>query len=177
MNKKYVEVIKEELIESNNWVDYYLVELKLKGAYVEKHNVIKYKNDSVVTVIERGDKILLLEQYRFIVDKMLIESPCGALDDGEDVIAAAKRETYEETGIDICDEAYQGYFYASNGITNQKIHVVFSKYSSGELEAVDNEVEKLYWMDKSIVFEKVINNEIKDGPSLLALQRYFLINK
>lgn len=52
---------------------------------------------SAIPVTNDG-KIILIEQFRPPVDKMVIEFPAGLVDKGESFEEAARRETKEETG-------------------------------------------------------------------------------
>ena len=45
-----------------------------------------------------GDRVLLVWRHRFIIGKWVWELPGGYVDDGEDGVTAAIRETEEETG-------------------------------------------------------------------------------
>lgn len=46
-----------------------------------------------------GDRVLLVRQYRLVVNQPAWEIPGGRVDDGESPAAAAIRETFEETGL------------------------------------------------------------------------------
>eukprot|EP01112_Ceratiomyxa_fruticulosa_P021696 TRINITY_DN7727_c0_g1_i1.p1 TRINITY_DN7727_c0_g1~~TRINITY_DN7727_c0_g1_i1.p1 ORF type:complete len:224 (-),score=68.86 TRINITY_DN7727_c0_g1_i1:90-686(-) len=48
---------------------------------------------------EKGDKIVLVKQYRPALSKYTLEFPAGLLDKGESPEIAAKRELIEETGF------------------------------------------------------------------------------
>ncbi len=49
--------------------------------------------------IDQSGNVYLIEQYRYTVERKTIEVASGGIDDREDVMAAAKRELKEETGI------------------------------------------------------------------------------
>lgn len=52
---------------------------------------------NVVATTDTGD-LVLIRQYRFGTDRMELEIPGGAVNDGEDPLAAGLRELLEETG-------------------------------------------------------------------------------
>jgi 8-oxo-dGTP pyrophosphatase MutT (NUDIX family) len=52
---------------------------------------------NVVALTAHGD-VVMIEQFRHGLDETILEIPGGVVDDGEDHLAAAKRELLEETG-------------------------------------------------------------------------------
>jgi 8-oxo-dGTP pyrophosphatase MutT (NUDIX family) len=55
--------------------------------------------DSVnIVAISRDGNIVLVEQYRHPIGRVMLELPAGHVDSGEDSKAAAQRELLEETG-------------------------------------------------------------------------------
>ncbi len=51
----------------------------------------------IIPVFDNGD-VLIERQFRYPMEKIMIEFPAGKLDQGEQVLTAAKRELEEETG-------------------------------------------------------------------------------
>ncbi len=58
-------------------------------------------NATVATVIERDGKYLLVEERDKTTGEMVFNQPAGHLEEGESLVAAAYRETMEETGWEI----------------------------------------------------------------------------
>lgn len=76
----------------------------------------------VLPVIDR-DHICLLRNYRFVIGETLWEVPAGTLEPGEPVEQAAVRELAEETGYVAKRWQGLGYFYASPGVLDEKLHI------------------------------------------------------
>lgn len=52
-----------------------------------------------VIALTRDERVVLIRQYRPGIDSVCIEIPGGMVDEGEEPLAAAKRELVEETGF------------------------------------------------------------------------------
>src|SRR3954468_14973315 len=61
--------------------------------------VIRYLRDAVgVVAVDEQGRVLLVQQWRHTVQKLLWEIPAGAMEAGEAPATAANRELREETG-------------------------------------------------------------------------------
>ena len=65
---------------------------------VVKMEVVRHRGSVVLLPMTAPDRILLVRQYRYVVDKWLWELPAGTLEPGESLHAAALRECHEEVG-------------------------------------------------------------------------------
>jgi len=54
----------------------------------------------VVPLTEQTGKVVLVRQYRVVLDAWVLEFPAGLVDDGEGLETAARRELVEETGYE-----------------------------------------------------------------------------
>jgi 8-oxo-dGTP pyrophosphatase MutT (NUDIX family) len=67
------------------------------GHVIEEFHVTDYPDWAAVIAMSHGE-VVLVEQYRYGVDRMSVEFPAGAVDPGEDPETTARRELLEETG-------------------------------------------------------------------------------
>ena len=68
------------------------------GHVLDEYHVIEAPDWSCVLALTDDGQAVLVEQYRYGVDRVLLELPAGAVDAGEDPETAARRELLEETG-------------------------------------------------------------------------------
>jgi len=100
--------------------------------------------DGVVmyAVTEDLQKVLLVRQYRYPIDRYVYELPAGLCEQGESYRGAAVREVYEETGLAFrpieADPAYETPRYMTVGMTDESCAIVFG-YVSGELSDAHQE--------------------------------------
>jgi 8-oxo-dGTP pyrophosphatase MutT (NUDIX family) len=60
--------------------------------------VVELPNWANAVVVTPNNEIVLVKQYRYPVDAVTLELPGGVINEGEDPMVAALRETQEETG-------------------------------------------------------------------------------
>jgi ADP-ribose pyrophosphatase len=74
-------------------------EVELPDGTVLSHYYIRESNGFVIVVaLTPQREIMLVRQYRYGTDSVIIEFPAGTIDPGEDTLVCAKRELQEETG-------------------------------------------------------------------------------
>src|SRR3989338_1743334 len=115
-------------------------------------------------------KLVLVVQYRYLLDKLSIEFPAGAMEAGESSLAAVKRELLEETGYQADDFVSVAGFEPMNAYFINPIHIfvahgaVFSGKQNLDVEESIEVIERR--VDE---FEDMIRQgQIWDGKTLAA---------
>lgn len=123
----------------------------------------------ILPVIDR-DHICLLRNYRFVIGETLWEVPAGTLEPGEPIEHAAERELLEETGYVAKSWRNLGYFYASPGVFDEKLHVfVAQNLTPGPAQPeADEELEPktVTWND---ALKMAMDGSIKDAKTVTAI--------
>jgi ADP-ribose pyrophosphatase len=65
---------------------------------VVKMECVRHRGSVVLIPMPAPDRVLLVRQYRYVVDRWLWELPAGTLEPKESLHAAALRECHEEVG-------------------------------------------------------------------------------
>jgi 8-oxo-dGTP pyrophosphatase MutT (NUDIX family) len=114
---------------------------------------------TVATVVERSGRFLLVREYDPDQSKpgddtsttgLVINQPAGHLDEHENLLQAAIRETLEETGWHVTLDAYIGtYLYRSpfNQVTYIR-HAFAATAVEQVTEALDDGIEAAVWMTR-----------------------------
>jgi ADP-ribose pyrophosphatase len=76
----------------------------------------------ILPVLDR-EQIVLLRNYRFVIEQTLWELPAGTIEPGEPLQTCAERELAEETGYLAAKWRSLGYLYASPGVLDEKLHL------------------------------------------------------
>ena len=80
------------------------------------------------------DKVVLIRQFRYPLGDYVYEFPAGLVEEGEDMLSAAIREMYEETGLTFVPKeagACSRPFFTTIGMTDESCGTVYG-YCSGE---------------------------------------------
>jgi ADP-ribose pyrophosphatase len=123
----------------------------------------------ILPVIDR-DHVCLLRNYRFVIDETLWEVPAGTLEPGEPLEKAAARELMEETGYVAKRWRSLGYFYASPGVLDEKLHIfVAQELTPGPANPeADEQLEPktVKWADAVTM---ALDGTIKDAKTATAI--------
>ncbi len=154
---------------------------KILSLRIDKVNI--NDRDSIREVIEHhgsvgilpilNDSFVLEKQYRYAIDKVLLEIPAGTLEDGEEPEECAKRELLEETGYYPNSLKYIGKMYLTPGYCTEVMYFYIAdqlEFKSKDLdfdEVISTEIVKI-----EDAIKMVINGEIEDIKSAYAILRY-----
>ena len=108
-------------------------------------SLLESKTDAAVLIIhdEKREKILLNREYRMAVGRFIYNFPAGLTNSGETVEEAAKRELFEETGLELVhiDEKWNT-SYSAIGFSNEKTTVMIGT-AKGVIRPSDSDAEEI----------------------------------
>ncbi len=73
------------------------------------------------------DEVVLERQFRYPLGRSFIEFPAGKIDEGEELLACARRELLEETGYVAREWTYLGGFHNAIAYSDEKIEVYLAR--------------------------------------------------
>ena len=168
---------KEEILYSGDFINLIREVYSLpNNRTITREKIVKNGGkDSVIIVATDSNGNYILTFQTRINDKIIAEFPSGYIENGEDVIEAAKRELKEETGyvsdnVTILDNSYY-----SVGIDNSICYVVRIKNSIKAFNVNPNE-NLTYGIFTEEELKYLLNNNIMCG-GLNKLAYYSLQNK
>ncbi len=131
---------------------------------------IHYPAPAVGVVARRGTDVLLIRQYRFIVDEYVWAIPSGGVAAGETLAAAAARELEEETGHTATALRPFLSCYASYGSSDQRYEIFLADDVRPIAAPIDaNEVIEARWFTRGELVALIERNGIVDNLSLSPL--------
>lgn len=95
---------------------------------------------------EEKDKVVLIRQYRYPLGGYCYEFPAGLVEDGEDMLTAATREMYEETGLTFVPKEggpYSRPFFTTIGMTDESCGTVYGYCSGNPTNAHQEDSEEI----------------------------------
>lgn len=81
---------------------------------------------AVLPITEDGE-VILVSQYRYPFEKMVLEAPAGKVDGDEYHLHCGERELSEETGYAADEMTYLGFVYPSPGCLTERIHLYIAR--------------------------------------------------
>ena len=135
-----------------------------------KYAAVEMKAGVSVLPVDADGSVYLTRQFRYALGAESLETPCGAIEDGEEPLEAAKRELREEVGIEAEEWIALGTAETDTSIVKSAANFfVARKLKFGEPEREGVEVMKTVKMSFDEAVEKVLNGEIKLAASCLLI--------
>jgi 8-oxo-dGTP pyrophosphatase MutT (NUDIX family) len=161
----------ERSLYESEWLRLVLVDVEIPGGERFEHHVVRMPNQAAGTIVRDPDRgVLLLWRHRFITDTWGWEIPAGRIDPGETPIAAAARETLEETGWQPSSLRPLVRFQPTNGLSDQVFHIFVADGAAHVGEPTDpGESERIAWVTIFDLRQLVQAEQMLDGLSLTAV--------
>ncbi|MDF1507497.1 NUDIX hydrolase [Robertmurraya sp. DFI.2.37] len=119
--------IKTEPVFSGRIIRLQVDEVELPNGNTSTREIVKHPGAVAVIPITSDNKIVMVEQYRKPMEKVLVEIPAGKLEKGEDPAYTAARELEEETGYESQSLEWLISFYTSPGFADEIVHLYVAK--------------------------------------------------
>lgn len=128
-------------------------------------------------VVDRGGEILLVRQYRLLIDRISWEIPGGAVDEAETAEEAAVRECVEETGVRCANPQPLVFYHVGLDTHYTPTYIFYSTQIADEAETQrihTREVDGWAWMPLKRCLDMIFDRQIVDSFSILSLLAYQL---
>ncbi len=119
--------LKTEHIYSGRIIQVQVDEVELPNGKTSMRELVKHPGAVAVIAITDDNKLVMVEQYRKPLEKVIVEIPAGKLEKGEEPALCARRELEEETGYECESLELVSSFYTSPGFADEIIHVYVAK--------------------------------------------------
>lgn len=127
---------------------------------------------AVMVVPLLDDARLVMErQWRYPLERVMLEFPAGKLEPGEATLACARRELLEETGYEADEWALAGVLHNAIAYSNERIEIWFAR----GLRAGERRLDAGEFLDLELVEEAELDRlcgsgAVTDAKTLIGLQ-------
>ena len=162
-------------------VKLFVDEVELPDGQIATREIVRHPGAVCVVPLTDEGEVVMVKQFRYPFEEVLLEIPAGKLEPGEDPLEAVKRELEEESGAVAGKIEYIGELYTTVAIFDEKIQLylatdlTFTNAHPDTDEFITSEKIPL-----SILINMVMNGEIKDAKTQIALlkaEKYISRNK
>ena len=116
-------LLKSEIRFKGKVFDHQVDEIEYESGNKGIREIAIHPGGAVVVPVKDDGKIILVKQFRYPLQKTLIELPAGKLDKGEDPLVCATRELEEETGYKAKEIKKLGEIYTAPGYCTEVLHI------------------------------------------------------
>lgn len=157
-------VLKEEVEEPNG--------------KMAQRDIIRHNGSVVILAVDdsrsKRDPLIVIErQFRHAAGQFLYEVPAGKMDEGENHLAAAKRELLEETGYRAKKWTKLVRYFASPGFLGEWMQVFLAEgLTAGKAQPEEDESFELQLVPLSELLRLIDAGQIRDGKTLVSVLFY-----
>lgn len=177
MNIRTETMKKSQSILELDWLKVNLDEVEIAGVGAASRVCIKHIGAACVLAITADDRVVLVKQFRYACQEALFEIPAGKIDCwGGDYFACAQRELAEETPYTAGKLQLLHTFYTAPGFCDEFIHLYLASNlrEDSSLQADADEFVEVALFSKQEIRQMLLNNDIRDAKTLIALQYWLL---
>ena len=125
--KKWERLGRKKVFEARDektvYMELYQDRLRAPNGKELSYTFYKSSDVSIVVPFLDEEKLVMIKQYRYPLDKMMLEFPAGHVERGESPLATARRELKEETGFYAKKLRHVYSYHPSVSKSRQIVHV------------------------------------------------------
>lgn len=144
-----------------------------EGRHTGQRDVVRHSGSVVVLAARdgrQGKEVLLVRQFRYAAGQYMWELPAGRVDPGESLLAGARRELQEETGIRARKWKRLLGFYVSPGFLDETMDIYLAAgLTQGTAHPEEDEqiATRFFPLDKALAMVRA--GKIHDAKTMTGL--------
>lgn len=172
-------LLKSEILYKGKVFDHQVDEIEYKSGNKGIREIAIHPGGAVVIPVKDDGKIILVKQFRYPLQKTLIEFPAGKLEKGEDPLICATRELEEETGYKAKEIKKLGEIFTAPGYCTEILHIYSAKgLTPGNHNREEGELEmEILELTVEEIEKMIISGKINDAKTIVGMYYIDLQNK
>ena len=168
-----------KVLYQNNWMTLREHQVITPAGKDGIYGVVELRNVAVyVIAIDDHERILLINQKRFAIQRDSIEVPAGASEEAETLVAA-QRELFEETGYEARTWQKVGSFNSLNGLADAPGEVFLAtnlkQVKKDNLQGYEEGITEIRFYPIAEVLNMIVSSKITDAESIVAITKTLLM--
>lgn len=148
-----------ETVKENDYWSYRLDKYKIDENYSGEYHYVHTGGSTMIVPVTSDGKFILVNQYRYLVDRESLEFPCGSVEKGLAPDENAMKELREESGFAAEKLEKVGEFAPYNGVADELCYV----YIADSLKEAPIPSDKMEEFEIALLTSEQINSLIDDG--------------
>ena len=165
------ETVKHQVVFEGKIINMRQDTVLLENGQLATRDVVEHPGGVCVLPLTDDGNVLMVKQFRYPYQEVLLEIPAGKLDKGnEDPLDCGKRELEEEAGVTAEEYISLGKMYPSPGYCDEMIHIYLAKGLHPSKQHLDeDEFLEVYSIPFETVLEEVLSGRITDAKTQIAV--------
>lgn len=164
-------VKKSEILFKGRVFDLQVDKIEYNSGNKGIREVAVHPGGAVVVPVTQNKKVIMVTQFRYPLQKIMLELPAGKLERGEDPLECAVRELQEETGNKTKNIIKLGTIATTPGFCSEILHIYLAK---DLIPGNHNREEGEYGMEVlefslNEIQDKITKGEIIDAKSICGI--------
>jgi len=169
------EVVKHEEIYHGKVVSLYVDTIRLPTGATAIREVVHHPGGVVAVPVLDDGRLVLIRQFRYPLQKYILEFPAGKLDISLPPLETIAREVEEETGYRAREIRHETSIYTSPGILDEVVHLFIARGLVPAVQALeDGEHITVEAYTPEECLRKIETGEIADAKTILGILWYRL---
>ena len=168
-------IFEEKRVNSRKVYDGAILNVRVDTVTAKKghayREIVEHNGAVAAVALTDENEILMVRQYRYACDEVVLDLPAGKIDKGEaDPREAMIRELKEETGYSAGQVKYLGYINPSVGYSEEVIHLyLMTELTPGAQKLDDDEALDVEKMPFEEVYEMAAQGKLPDAKTVAGL--------